>query len=150
MNLYNDRNKTIKLFESKDIATPMCAYDAKSDGLEESEQKFDESIGERVKVSRQKANDKRDETGDEQLDTTDMPDLETEKIAEQKRKHKGHELKISTPQQMLSRLPISLVQVKSGNNLQKIKNEIRHLLYSLHRSKKLSKTIYKHLMNTII
>ena len=51
---------------------------------------------------------------------------------------------------MLSRLPISLAQLKAGNNSQKLKNEIKQLLYSLYRSKKLSKTIYKHLMNTII
>ena len=46
----------------------------------------------------------------------------------------GQELKILTPQQMLSRLPISLAQVKAGNNSQKFKNEIRQLLYSLYRS----------------
>ena len=51
---------------------------------------------------------------------------------------------------MLSRLPISLAQSGAVNNSQKIKNEIRQLLYSLYRSKKLSKTIYKHLMNDII
>ena len=51
---------------------------------------------------------------------------------------------------MLSRLPISLAQLKAGNNSQKLKNEIIQLLYSLYRSKKLRKTIYKHLMNTII
>ena len=51
---------------------------------------------------------------------------------------------------MLSRLPISLTQLKAGNNSQKLKNEIRQLLHSLYRSKKPSKTIYKHLMNTII
>ena len=51
---------------------------------------------------------------------------------------------------MLSRLPISLIQLKAGNNSEKLKNEIRQLLYSWYRSKKLSKTIYKHLMNTII
>ena len=62
----------------------------------------------------------------------------------------GQVLKILTPQQMLSRLPISLTQIKAGNNSQKLKNEIRQLLYSLYRSKKLSKTIYKHLMNAII
>ena len=50
---------------------------------------------------------------------------------------------------MVSRLPISLAQLKAGNNLQKFKNEIRQLLYSLYRSEKLSKTIYKHLMNAI-
>ena len=44
---------------------------------------------------------------------------------------------ILTPEQMLSRLPISLAQLKAGNNSEKLKNEIRQLLYSLHRSKKL-------------
>ena len=34
---------------------------------------------------------------------------------------------------MLTRLPISLVQLKAGNNSEKIKTEISQLLYSLHR-----------------
>ena len=50
---------------------------------------------------------------------------------------------------MLSRLPICLAQLKSGNNSQNLKNEIRQLLYSLYKSKKISKTVYKHLMNAI-
>ena len=58
-------------------------------------------------------------------------------------------LKILTPQQMLIALPISLAQLKAGNNSQKLKNEIRQPLYSLYRSKKLNKTIYKLLMNAI-
>ena len=37
---------------------------------------------------------------------------------------------------MLSRLPISFAQLKATNNLEKLKNEIRQLLYSLYRSKK--------------
>ena len=37
---------------------------------------------------------------------------------------------------MLSRLPISLAQLNAGNNSEKLKNEIRQLLYSLNRSKK--------------
>ena len=98
MNLYNGRNKIIKLFESKDITPSMYAHDAKSDGGEKSEQKFDESIGERIKLRRQKADDKTDETGDEKLDTTGMSNLETEESAEQRRKHKGHGLNILTPQ----------------------------------------------------
>ena len=57
-----------------------------------------------------------DDTGDEQLDTTDMPDLKSEESVAQRRKHKGHKLKILIPQQMLSRLPISLVQIKAGDN----------------------------------
>ena len=43
---------------------------------------------------------------------------------------------------MLSRLPISLAQLKAGNNSEKLKNKIRQLLYSLYRSKKLTKKIY--------
>ena len=61
----------------------------------------------------------------------------------------GQGLKILTPNQMLSRLPISLAKLKAGNNSEKLKNEIRQLLCSLYRSKKLTKTIYKNLINTI-
>ena len=49
---------------------------------------------------------------------------------------------------MLNRLQITLAQLKVGNNSEKIKNEIRQLLYSLYRSKKLTKTIYNNLINT--
>ena len=48
-------------------------------------------------------------------------------------KQKGQGLKIITPQQMLSRIPISLAQLKAGNNSQEPKNEMRQLLYSIHR-----------------
>ena len=61
----------------------------------------------------------------------------------------GQGLKILTPDQMLSRLPISLVQLKALNNSGKLKNEIRQLLYSLYRSKKLTKTIYNNLVSNI-
>ena len=44
---------------------------------------------------------------------------------------------------MLSRLPISLAQLNAGNNSEKLKNEIRQLLYSLYRSKKLIKMFIK-------
>ena len=66
-----------------------------------------------------------------------------------KQKQEGKGLKILTPDQMLSRLPITLAQLKAGNNSQKLINEIRQLLYSLYRSKKLTKTIYNHLINAI-
>ena len=51
----------------------------------------------------------------------------------------GSDLKILKPSQMLSRLPISLAQLKAENNSEKLKNEIRQLLYSLYISKKLIK-----------
>ena len=61
----------------------------------------------------------------------------------------GQGLKILTPNQMLSRLPISLAQLKAGNNSEKLKNKIRQLLYSLHKSEKLIKEIYKSLVDVI-
>ena len=64
-------------------------------------------------------------------------------------KQLGLGLKILTPNQMLSRLPITLAQLKAGNNSEKLKNEIRQLLYSLYRSKKLTKQLYKSLIDII-
>ena len=61
----------------------------------------------------------------------------------------GQGLKILTPNQMLSRLPISLAQLKTGNNSKKLKNEIRQLLYALYTSKKLTKNVYKSLIGVI-
>ena len=61
----------------------------------------------------------------------------------------GSGLKILTPDQMLSRLPITLAQLKAGNNSEKLKNEIRQLLYSFHRSKKLTNKLYKSLIDVI-
>ena len=45
-------------------------------------------------------------------------------------------LKNLTPNQMFSRLPISLAQLKAGNNFEKLKNEIAQLLFYLYISKK--------------
>ena len=87
-----------------------------------------------------------DETG-EQPDTTDLPGLETEDEAEKRQKGQG--LKILTRQQMITRLPILSAQLQAGNNSRKLKNEIRKIVYSLYRSKNLSKTIYNSLINTI-
>ena len=55
----------------------------------------------------------------------------------------GKGLTTLTPQQMFTQLPILLAQIKAGNNSQELKNEIRQLLYSLYRSKQISKTVYK-------
>ena len=65
-----------------------------------------------------------------------MPELESEESVEQNQR--GQRLKILTPSQILSRLPISLAQLKAGNNSEKLKNEIRQFLYSLYRSKKIT------------
>ena len=110
MKLCNGRNKIIKLFEDKNIKPSDFPHNAKSEP-EEFETKLEESIAERTKMRRQKF--------DEENQT-------------------GQGLKILTPDQMLSRLLISLAQLKAGNNSEKLKSEIRQLLYSLHRSKKLT------------
>ena len=73
--------------------------------------------------------------GNEHIDATDMSDLEGEESAVERRNQQAQGLKMLTPNQMLSRLAISLAQLKAGNNSKKLKNEIRQLLYSLCRSK---------------
>ena len=45
------------------------------------------------------------------LDISDLPNLESEESAEQRRNQTGQGLKILTPDQMLSILPITLVQL---------------------------------------
>ena len=63
-----------------------------------------------------------------------------------KQNQEGKGIKILTPNQMLSRLPITLAQLKAGNNSEKLKNEIRQLLYSLYRSKNMIKQVYNNLI----
>ena len=66
-----------------------------------------------------------------------------------KQNQEGKGIKILTPNQMLSRLPISLAQLQAGNNSEKLKNEIRQLLYSLYRSKNMTKQVYINLIKPI-
>ena len=77
----------------------------------------------------------KDKQPDEQPDTINMPELESEESAEQNKKQRGVGPKILTQDQMLSILPITLAQLKSGNNSQKLTNKIRQLFYFLYRSK---------------
>ena len=60
-----------------------------------------------------------DEDTDEEIDTTIMPELESEESAVERRNQQGKGIKILTPKHMLSRLPISLAQLKAGNNSEK-------------------------------
>ena len=61
----------------------------------------------------------------------------------------GSGLKILTNKQMLNRLPILLAQIQAGNNSNKLNNEARQILYSLYRSKVLTKTVYNNLIRAI-
>ena len=66
-----------------------------------------------------------------------------------KHSQEGEGIKISTPNQMLNRLTIALAQLNAGNNSNKIKTEIRQLLYSLYCSKNMTEQIYKSLIGII-
>ena len=68
-----------------------------------------------------------------------MSDLESQESAAGRQQGQG--LKILTPKLMITRLPILLAQLKAGNNSQKLKNEIRQIVYSLYRSKNLLKKV---------
>ena len=78
-----------------------------------------------------------------------LNELESEESAAERINQPGKGLKILTPNQMLSRLLITLAQLKAGNNSEKLKNEVRQLLYSLYQSKKLTKQLYKSLVDII-
>ena len=62
---------------------------------------------------------------------------------------KGEGIKILTNKQMLNRLPILLTQIQAGSNSKSLKNELRQILYSLYRSKLLTKTVYNNLIKSI-
>ena len=66
-----------------------------------------------------------------------------------KKSQEGEGLKILTPNQMLKRLPIALAQVKAGNNSESLLNEIRQIIYSLYRSKEITKKVYNNIINSI-
>ena len=124
-------------------------------GSIEPEDKYEESIAERVKTRRQ--NTQRtfapqdssinldNFTYGENYDELDEEDREC--LRNMNKEGKG--LKILTDKQMLNRLPILLAQVQAGNNSIKLKNEIRQILYSLHRSKVLTKTVYNNLIKSV-
>ena len=78
-----------------------------------------------------------------------MVEIVEEILKFNKQKQEGQGIKILTPNQMLSRLPISLAQLQAGNNFSKLKNEIRQLFYSLYRSKNMTKQVYNKLIKHI-
>ena len=148
------RNNILNVLENLESVLKGGYWHYKNESLEsesESELESEESITERPKLRRQKSAVQ----PNEQPDTTNIPELERkESAAEQKKKKKkrnqpGKGLKILTPSQMLSRLPIALAQLNAGNNSEKPKNEIRQILYSLYRSESLTKNVYKSLFDII-
>ena len=127
----------------------------------EAEEEYEESIAEMVKTRRPNKETDRDTqrtfalqdssinldnfTYGENYDELDEEDREL--LRNMNKEGKG--LKILTNKQMLNRLPILLAQIQAGNNSKKLKNELRQILYSLYRSKALTKTVYNNLIKVI-
>ena len=133
------------------------------------EEKFEESVAERVKTKPRKQNASSSlPKKDYSEEAADYLKYMEEQEKGQKRfsddydsngwssgsgnvvsKTKGTSLKILTNRQMLNRLPILLAQIQAGNNSNKLKNEIRQILYSLYRSKVLTNTVHNNLIKSI-
>ena len=127
----------------------------------ESEEEYEESIAESIKTRRQTQETDSDTqrtfapqdfsinlddfTYGENYDELDQEDGEM--LRNMNKEGKG--LKILTNKQMLNHLSILLAQIQAGNNSNKLKNEIRQILYSLYRSKVLTKTVYNNLIKSI-
>ena len=90
----------------------------------------------------------RDKKGNEKIDKILEIVKEIVRFSRQNQQ-KGQGLKILTLNQMLNRSPIALAQLQAGNNFNKLKNEIRQLLYSLSRSKNMTEQVYKSLIGFI-
>ena len=61
-------------------------------------------------------------------------------------------IKISTPKQMVQRLPIALAQVNSGNTSKNLLNEIiinSQFIYFLYQAKKITKKVYNNIVNSV-
>ena len=76
--------------------------------------------------------------------------LEAKRKAFKKLKEQeGTGLKIFIPKQMLQRLLMALVQVKAGNNSEKLLNEIRQVVYSLYQSKEITKKVCTNIIKSM-
>ena len=115
---------------------------------------LEKTIAERVKLRRQKSDDKDfthtsslegDHNSDKFIDIPDTPPLDRDE--EEVKEGKG--LKILTPNKLLTRLPIWLAQLKAENNSYKLKNEIRQILYLLYQHNKIAKKVYNNLIKSL-
>ena len=50
---------------------------------------------------------------------------------------------------MLKRLPIALAQINAGNNSESLLNKIRQIVYSLYRSKEITKKVCHNIIKSI-
>ena len=151
---YNLRHDLIK-----DLERDLLGEDIESN---EPEEKYKESIAERVKRRRQNtqrtfapSNPPKKDYSEETANFFKY--MEEEKKGQKRFRddydsngwYSGSGSKILTNKQMLNRLPILLAQIQAGNNSNKLKNEARQILYTLYRSRVLTKTVYNNLIRAI-
>ena len=141
----------------------------------ESEEKYEESIAERVKTRRDtqrtfapSSPPKEDYSAetDEYLKYLEEREKDRKKFSDDydssgsglnkkgkgilASRAKGEGLEILTNKQMLNRLLILLAQIQAGNNSESLKNELRQIIYSLYTSKVLIKTVNNNLIKVIV
>ena len=61
----------------------------------------------------------------------------------------GTGLKISTPNKLSTRLSILVAQVNTGNNSNKLKSQIRQIVYFLHQHNNVTKNVYSNLIKSL-
>ena len=128
----------------------------------EPEEKYEESIAERVKTRRQNTQRTFAPSSPPKKDYSEETANFLKCMKEEKKGQKrfsddydsngwssGSGLKILTNKQTLNRLPILLAQIQAGNNSKSLKNEVRQILYSLYRPRVLTKTVYNNLIKSI-
>ena len=147
-----DNNKNI--FNTEEITKSLKKLRNKLIGVKEFKEEYDKFMDNIVKFEYFKSTKEEGSISPNQKkmkryarDLINIADLYNIKLdSDTSKSSKG--LKILTNKQMLNHLPILLTQIEAGNNLIKLKNEARQILYSLYRSKVLTKTVYNNLIES--
>ena len=95
-------------------------------------------------TTRKSDKERLDEFDKESLDILNIPVLERDKKVKE-----GKGLKMLTQNKLLTRLPILLAQTKTDNYLDKLKNEIRQILYLLYQHNKITKNVFNNLIKSL-
>ena len=147
----NNKNK----FNTEEITKSLKKLRNKLIGVKEFKEEYDKFIDNIVKSEYFKSTKKEGSISPNQKkmrryarDLKDIADLYNIKLDSDTSKS-GKGLKILTNKQMLNRFPILLAQIEAGNDSIKFKSEVRQILYSLYRSKVLTKTVYNNLIKSI-
>ena len=138
-----DKNK----FDTEEITKSLNKLRNKFINFDEFNEEYNKFMDNIVKFEYFKSEKEKDSVSPNQRkmrryarDLKDIVDLYNIKSGSDTSK-KGEGLKILTNKQMVNRLPILLAQIQAGNNSKSLKNELRQILYSLYRSKVLTKTV---------